>query len=60
MSLLHGVILWVIIFLLWYAFNGKPLALHFGCNRPMSEEEIKSMIERIQKEQEEFENKKDE
>lgn len=54
MTLLHGVMLWGIVFLIWFAFNGRFPSLHFGCQNAMSEEEIKEFVERIQREQEEL------
>ncbi len=52
MNLLHGVMLWAIVFLIWFAFNGHLPSLHFGCNSPMNDEEIKDFIEAIKKEKE--------
>lgn len=59
MTLLHGVMLWAIVFLIWFAFNGKMPSLHFGCNKAMNEEEIKEFVERIQKQQEQQEIQKE-
>ncbi len=47
MTLIHGIMLWAILFLIWFAFNGKPLSLHFGCDATMSEEEIKELMEKV-------------
>lgn len=52
MQLLHGVILWAIIFLIWFAFNGHMPSFHFGCNPAMNDEEIKEFIETLKKEKE--------
>lgn len=54
MTLLHGVMLWAILFLIWFAFKGKMPSLHFGCQSAMNDEEIREFVERIQKEQEEL------
>lgn len=51
MQLIHGVMLWAICFLIWFAFYGKIPSLHFGCNKPMDEEEIRQFVEKIQQEQ---------
>ena len=48
MHLLHGVMLWAIIFLLWYAFSGKQFAIHFGCDP--TEERLQELVEQIQRE----------
>lgn len=52
MNLLHGIMLWGIIFLIWFAFFGKFPSLHFGCQGAMSEEEIRQFVEKIREEQE--------
>lgn len=52
MQLLHGVILWAIVFLIWFAFNGHMPSFHFGCHPAMNDEEIKDFIEAIKKEKE--------
>ena len=57
MQLLHGVMLWAIIFLIWYAFSGKHFALHFGCNS--SDEKLKEIVEQIRRENEENSENKD-
>ncbi|MBQ2644961.1 hypothetical protein IJG14_05245 [bacterium] len=54
MSLIHGVMLWAIVFLIWFAFNGRFPSFHFGCHSAMNEEEIKEFVEKIQKEREEL------
>ena len=47
MTLIHGVMLWAILFLVWFAFNGKLPSLHFGCQPVvMDEEEFKKFMER--------------
>lgn len=51
MQLIHGVMLWAICFLIWFAFNGRMPSLHFGCQAPMDEEEIKEFVEKIKQEQ---------
>lgn len=53
MQLLHGVMLWAIIFLIWYAFSGKQFSLHFGCEGSMSDERLQELVEQIQRENEE-------
>ena len=55
MHLLHGVMLWAIIFLLWYAFSGKQFALHFGYDP--SDERLQELVEQIKRENEEDEDK---
>lgn len=52
MQLFHGIMLWTIIFLIWFAFNGHFPSLHFGCNTAMNDEEIKDFIETIKREKE--------
>ena len=54
MTLLHGVMLWAIVFLIWFAFNGKMPSLHFGCDAAMNDEEIREFVEKIKQEQEKF------
>lgn len=51
MHLIHGIMLWAICFLIWFAFNGKMPSMHFGCSQAMDEEEIREFVEKIQKEQ---------
>ena len=47
MTLIHGVMLWAILFLVWFAFNGQLPSLHFGCQPVvMDEEEFKKFVER--------------
>ncbi len=50
MSLIHGVMLWAICFLIWFAFNGKIPSMHFGCTPGMNDEEIREFVERIKQE----------
>jgi len=57
MQLLHGVMLWIIVFLLWYAFGGKYLGIHIGFDP--SDENIKELVEQIQYENKDNEDKKD-
>ena len=54
MQLIHGVMLWAIIFLIWYAFSGKQFALHFGYDP--SDEKIQELMEQIKRENEEEED----
>ena len=54
MSLLHGVMLWAIVFLIWFAFNGRFPSFHFGCQNAMNDEEIREFVEKIKKEHEEI------
>lgn len=54
MTLLHGIMLWAILFLIWFAFNGRFPSLHFGCQSAMNDEEIREFVEKIQREQEEM------
>lgn len=47
MSLIHGVMLWGIVFLVWFAFNGKMPSFQFGCKTTtLDEEEFKKFIEK--------------
>lgn len=50
MQLLHGVMLWGIIFLIWYAFNGCFPLVRFGSTRVMTPQEINEIIERMKQE----------
>ena len=52
MHLLHGIMLWAIVFLIWFAFNGHLPSLHFGCNPAMDDDEIRDFIDAIKKEKE--------
>jgi len=54
MQLLHGVMLWIIMFLLWYAFSGKQFGLHIGYDP--SDERLQELVEQIQREKEENED----
>ncbi len=54
MTLLHGVMLWAILFLIWFAFNGKMPSFHFGCESAMNDEEIRDFVEKVKQEQERF------
>ena len=58
MTLLHGVMLWAIVFLIWFAFYGKMPSLHFGCDAAMNDEEIREFVEKIKQEQEKLEEEK--
>lgn len=55
MNLLHGVMLWAICFLIWFAFKGKMPSMHFGCAPAMNDEEIREFVEQIKKEQQQKE-----
>ena len=58
MTLLHGVMLWAIVFLIWFAFNGKMPSFHFGCESTMNDEEIREFVEKVRQEQEKLEEEK--
>lgn len=55
MQLLHGVMLWIIIFLLWYAFSGRQFGLQIGYDP--SDERLQELVEQIQRENEDKEDK---
>lgn len=54
MHLGHGVMLWAIVFLIWFAFFGKMPSLHFGCRSQMDDEEIREFVAKMRKEQAEL------